>query len=98
MSSLELDAGFNAPDARFVDHRGEVVEVDACNRAFVIGDVPDKAGNVVAVSLVADAKAALHQMVVAELDRFIEEELDLRAAIPVGEDINRSRADRIFVA
>jgi hypothetical protein len=52
--SLKLDAGFDTPDARFVDHRSQVVEVDAGNGAFVIGDVPDKAGDVIAVSLVAE--------------------------------------------
>ena len=94
---LELHADFDAEDARFVDHRGQVVEVDRADRALVVGDVADEAGDVIAVGLVTDAQAALEQLVVAELDRFIEEEVDLRAVVPVGEDIDRARSDRMLV-
>ena len=57
-----------------------------------------KRGDVEAVGLVADAQPALEQLVVAELDRPVEEELDLRAVVPVGEDVDAPRADRMLVA
>src|SRR5262245_17756414 len=39
VSESELVADLDAPDARLVDHRRQVVEVDRADSAFVVGDV-----------------------------------------------------------
>src|SRR4051794_32920332 len=64
-AALELHPELDAPDARLVDHGGQVVEVDARHGALVVRDVPDEAGDVEAIPLVAEPKAALEQAVVA---------------------------------
>src|SRR6185369_13290545 len=76
----------------------QVVEVDARHRALVVGDVPAERGDVEAIPFVADADAALEKMIVAEFDRLVEEELDFRAIVPVGVEVNVSGADRMLVA
>src|SRR6476661_7251813 len=95
---LEFHADLDAKNPRLVDHRRQIIEVDARYRALVVGDVPDETGDVVAVGAVADPQAALDLTVVAELDRPVEEELDLRAVIPIGVGVDVARADREFVA
>ena len=72
---LEFEPGLNAPDARFVDEAGQVVEVDAADGRRILGDVTDKGRNIECVGFIANAHAAFEHAFVLEFNRFIQEEV-----------------------
>src|SRR5690606_27910696 len=84
----ELRGEIHADRPRFVDEPGQVVEVDAADDARGVGDVAAEQRHLVVTvaPAVADAQAALERGLAAELDRLVQEEVDLAAVRPVGVD------------
>src|SRR6185295_20215074 len=73
-------------DPRLVEEAGEIVEVDAADRDFLIGDVAAEQRGLVAAVVpgVTQAQAALEQRLAGELGGLVEEEVHFAAIGPVG--------------
>ena len=81
---LEFEPGLDPEDPGFVDEAGQIVEIDPADRLRRVGDVAHEARNIEAIGLIPDAQAALEQTLALKLDRFVQEEVDLRAIRPIG--------------
>ena len=59
--ALEARLELHAPDARLVQEAGEVIEIDAADDDFLVGDIATEGGYLVSavVPVVADTQAAL---------------------------------------
>src|SRR6188768_3958559 len=91
----ELRLELNAPDLRFVDETGQVVEVDAADGDLFVRDVPTEHRDFIRTfaPVVTRAQAALEQRLAGELGGLVEEEVHFAAIGPVGVDEELTHAD-----